>query len=88
MASVNIDVDRLLSKDIGALNRLGAANHAARAFLKHPTSCADAEAILVQMTAAAGLRLPWWRAVAAWAGKKALTANDTRLREWMSQHGC
>ncbi len=88
MASVKIGAGRLISKDVGALTQLGAANHAARAFLKHPTGCAAAEAILVQLTAAAGLRLPWWRGVAAWAGKKALTANDARLREWLSQHGC
>ena len=79
---------RLIAKDVGALNQLGAANHAARAFLKHPTGCAEAEAILVQLTAAAGLRLPWWRGIAAWAGKKALTANGGRLRVWISQHGC
>jgi len=58
MASVKLGAGRLISKDVAALTQLGAANHAARAFLKRPTGCAAAEAILVQLTAAAGFGCP------------------------------
>ena len=85
---MKIGAGRPVSKDVAALNQLGKANHAARAFLKQPTGCADAARLLEQLDAAAQLRLPWWRGVAAWAGKKALAANDARLREWRLRHGC
>ncbi|HEU0168784.1 MAG TPA: hypothetical protein VFS62_13485 [Chloroflexota bacterium] len=77
-----------MGDDLAALSQLGAANHAARVFLKDPAGCAEADALLEQLHAAAALRLPWWRGLAAWAGKKALAANEVKLQEWRLQHRC
>lgn len=78
----------ILTRDVGALSEMGAANHAAREFLRHPTTCAAADAILMQLTNAAGLRLPWWRGLAAWAGRKALVSNASSIRNWKAMRGC
>jgi hypothetical protein len=78
----------LMSEDAGCLGTLGAANYAAREFLKHPTTCEDADRVLAQLASASELRLSWWRGVADWAGKKALLANASSIRQWKSLRGC